>query len=69
MFWNKKKEQDAHNARVQSALHSQDFADSVIAKVESQEIEVVQVVDRLETRARRNHFGEALELAMQRKSE
>ena len=67
MWWIRHNRAD-HEKRVQEAVTSQQYADNVLAKVSSQDEEVKQVVTRLETRSRRNHFGEALTIAMERRN-
>jgi uncharacterized protein YciU (UPF0263 family) len=67
VWWNKGK-QAAHDERIAEAVTSQEYADGVLAKINSQDEEITQVVNRLQVRSRRNHFGEALTLAMERRN-
>lgn len=68
-MWGRKGKIDkAVTAEVAIAIKEQNHADAVIAYVDSQEAEVTDIVTRLETRQRRNNFGEALEQAMQRRA-
>lgn len=47
------------------ARAAQERAQEAIRKVHSQEIEVIQRVQSLEQRRRKNNFGRALEIAME----
>lgn len=66
-MWGRKRRQQAQEADVLAARAAQDHADAVIAHVDAQEPEVAQIVTRLQTRGRANHFGEALQLAMEKR--
>lgn len=66
-MWGSRKRSEEHTAEVVAARQAQDHADAVIRHVDSQDPEVKQLVTRLRTRERQNHFGEALMIAMEKR--
>lgn len=53
---------------LKTAKAGQELAEAVIARLDSQAQEVTDIVSRLQKRERRNNFGEALQVAMERRA-
>jgi len=66
-MWGRKRRHAEQSADVLAAQAAQQQTEDIIAHVDSEEAELIQIVTRLAHRSSANHFGEALELAMEKR--
>lgn len=67
-MWGRKKTKLDERRELEIAAAGKQLADDVIARLDSQELEISEITMRLKKRERANNFGEALVVAMERRA-